>query len=350
MITTLLKNIRIRGLASAVSDNWDDLDKYKELMGEANVDKFKRSTGVKGRYISPEKQTTADLAFAAAQKLIEKYNISPENDIDAIVFVSQTADYTKPATACVLHKRLGLKKDCIAYDISLGCSGFVYGIYSLGSIMSTSNIRRALLMVGDTSGRIQMKSDFYSSTDVGKLLFGDAAAAAILESDTTAKDIRGAFRTDGNGYKAIISPYRHYRHPEGKFGTLMDGVEVFNFTINEVPALIKEFMASTNTTTDDYDCLVLHQANLYIMKQVAKRTGFPLDKMLVSIDEYANTSSASIPTALTKYYGKETTGKKLKALMCGFGVGLSWGIISAEIDTNDILPLTQTNDYFDDGM
>lgn len=349
MITASLKNIRIKGLATAVSKRWDSLDDYKPLMGEANVDKFKKSTGVLGRYLSGAQQTTSDLAHAAALKLMEKYGVSPV-DIDAIAFVSQTPDYTKPATACVLHKRLGLKKDCLAYDINLGCSGFIYGLHNIASLMSTTDIRQALLLVGDTSGRIQMESEFYETADVGKLLFGDAAAAVVLEKSADAKAIHGAFRTDGEGYKAIISPYRHYRHPQGKFGTIMDGVEVFNFTISEVPGLIKEFMDHMGTTPNDYDCLVLHQANLYIMKQVAKRTGFHLDKTLVSIDEFANTSSASIPTALTKYYGNDNSGKTIKALMCGFGVGLSWGIIAAEINANDILPLTQTDDFFDDGM
>ena len=350
MITSVFDNIRISALLTSVSTSWLDVDRFKPLMGEATVQKFKKSTGVLGQYVSPDKQTTADLACAAAKEILESRNICVD-EIGALVFVTQTPDYAKPATACVLQYRLGLPMDCIAFDVNLGCSGFVNGINIAASLMQSSKLKYALLLLGDTAYRDQILNTLYPKDDSGKMLFGDAAAAVLLEHDESAEPIACAFRTDGSRYKSIIHVNSHHRHLKWKeYGSLMDGVGVFNFTITDVPAMINEFMRNAGTTPDDYDCLVLHQANLYVMKQVAKRTGFPLEKMLVSIDEFANTSSASIPTALTKYYGKENGGRIIRPLMCGFGVGLSWGIVDAKIKACDILPLLKTDDSFDDGL
>ncbi|KEJ92150.1 hypothetical protein JS73_07420 [Synergistes jonesii] len=350
MIKSVFNDIRISAMETAVSTIWEDVDRFKPLMGESTVQKFKKSTGVLGQYVSPEKQTTSDLACAAARKILEEKCIDP-NKIGALVFVTQTPDYAKPATACVLQFRLGLPIDSIAFDVNLGCSGFVNGINIAASLMQSSKLKYALLLLGDTAYRDQILNTLYPKDDSGKMLFGDAAVAVLMESNKNAEPISCAYRTDGSRFKSIIHVNSHQRHLKWKeYGSLMDGVGVFNFTINDVPEMIKEFMMDAGTTPDDYDCLVLHQANLYVMKQVAKRTGFPMEKMLVSIDEFANTSSASIPTALTKYYGKEAGNRIIRPLMCGFGVGLSWGIVDAKINVSDILPLLQTDESFDDGL
>ena len=351
MILSNFTNIKISALETSVSKTWESVDRFIPLMGESTVKKFKKSTGVLGQYVSIEKQTTADLAYEAALQILENKCLKPE-EIKLLVFVTQTPDYAKPATACVLQYRLELPIDCIAFDVNLGCSGFVNGINITASLMQNTHIKYALLLLGDTAYRDQILNTQYPETDSGKMLFGDAGVAVLLENNNNAPAISCAYRTDGSRFKSIIHPHAHQRHlkEEQHYGSLMDGVGVFNFTINDVPAMINEFMKINGTTPDDYDCLVLHQANLYVMNQVAKRTAFPVDKLLVSIDEFANTSSASIPTALTKYYGDSTSGKTIRPLMCGFGVGLSWGIVDAQINVNNILPLYKTDNYFDDGL
>lgn len=280
--------------------------------------------------------------------MLQAKNINTK-EIGALVFVTQTSDYRLPATACVMHHRLGLPKDCIAFDVNLGCSGYVYGVGIIGSLMQNSNIKKALLLAGDTSAKERDAKRVTKSSNSAKLLFGDSGTATLLEKCDTSDAVVSGFRTDGNGFKSIISPYNGWRNPRQAGGTEMNDIAVFNFTISEVPIMIKEFMAEQNTTIDDYDCLVPHQANLYILKQMVKKAKFPMNKVLTSIDRYGNTSSSSIPITLVNEYGKFKGNREINALMCGFGVGLSWGIVSAKINTSDIFPLLHTDEYFDDG-
>ena len=156
--------------------------------------------------------------------------------------------------------------------------------------------------------------------------------------------------TDGMGLKVISSPGRYWRHPKWKFGNAMDGVEVFNFAINRVPEMLKSYMEEAGTTQEDYDSLVLHQANLYIMKQIAKRSGFPLEKMSISIDKFGNTSSVSIPLSIVNDYGKKYSDKSKRFLTCGFGVGLSWAAVEFFLEPENIFPLIHTDGYYEDGL
>lgn len=348
MVIGQYKNIKISSVAAAVSNTWTSLDSMKTEENAAMIDKFKKSTGVLGRYDAGLYQITSDFCYAAAKEIVETKAIERE-DIGVLVYITQTSDYAIPATACVLAHRLGLSKECMAFDVNLGCSGYVYGLNIVAAIMNSSNVTKALLLVGDTSAKERSHKKKIKTSHSATMLFGDSGTATLLEKVTDGTEMTGAFRTDGAGYKAIISPYGAWRHPDASgVPTHMNDVDVFNFTIREVPELVKEYLEYTNTTADDYDCFVPHQANAYILKNLAKRIGFSYEKFLVSIDEFANTSSASIPISLVKEYGKGGSGI-IKPLMCGFGVGLSWGIVSTTIDAADILPLVHTDEYFDDG-
>ena len=247
--------------------------------------------------------------------------------------------------------RLGLPKDCIAFDVNLGCSGFVNGINIVSSLLHNSNIKYGLLLAGDTSVREKSRHVSLNTNNSFKLLFGDAGTATLLERDDyESNKIISSMRTDGNGFKAIIRPFNEWRNPDMPEKKMMDDIAVFNFTIAEVPTMIKNFMAEEGTSPADYDDLVLHQANLYILKQIAKRTGFAMEKVPVSLDMYGNTSSGSIPLTLVKKYGDADEDRKIRALMCGFGIGLSWGIVSTEICIKNILPVTISDEYFVDGF
>ncbi len=350
MIKSTFNDIKIEAIATAVSTKWTPVEEFISEADEKNVAKFKKNTGVEGRYDAGYKQTTSDFCYAAAKKAMEHKGVKPE-EIGLLVFVSQTPDYKIPATACVLHNRLGLSDDCMAFDANQGCSGFVYGLNIACGIMESSNIKTALMLCGDVSGKGHRRSIGEGRTDPDDneaKLFGDAGVAVLLRKTESAPQLDMAMRTDGKGFKAIINPYGHSRHIHGMAASHMDGVEVFNFAIEKPPILIKELMADIGTEATDYDCLILHQANKFIMKQVARRSGFTSKQNLVSIDKFGNTSSASIATALTKYYGDENEGT-IKAMMCGFGIGLSWGAVSAEIEKKDVLPLIQTDEYYDDG-
>lgn len=346
LIKSSFENIKIAGIASAVSNKWTSIDSFYGEIGEQTVEKFKKTTGVMGRYDAGPKQCTSDFCYISADSLLKDKRINPD-EIGALVFVSQTPDYNIPATACVIHDRLGLSKNCIAFDVNLGCSGYVYGINIVASLMTNSNIDKALLLVGDTSAK--KKNKLTKDTENSfNMLFGDSGSCTLISKEP-AKTINTVLCTDGSGYKAIINIRNTWRHPESN-KKIMDDVAVFNFTISEVPKTIRDFMDITSTKPDDYDCLVPHQANLFVLKQLAKRTGFPIDKILVSIDKFGNTSSSSIPITLVKHYGEKRSNETIKTLMSGFGVGLSWGVMSAQINVNDILPLVHTDEYFDDGI
>lgn len=357
MIRSTFENIKISGISCAVPKTKEILmAKYSEEFGEDTVKKFSKMTGVTSRYISIKEQTASDLSYEAARSLIKQKDIDIET-IGVVVFVTQTPDYRAPSTACVLHKRLELSKDCMAFDINLGCSGYVYGIQVLSSLMANSNIKRGLLLAGDTLTKLYGSEDRSSC-----MLFGDGGSATLLEKTEDVNNINVGLRTDGQGFKAIIVPSGAYRNSESShestlwadgnkrsdYDLYMNGTDVFSLTISEVPKLINEFMEETKTIPDCYDSFLMHQANLYILKQVAKRCKVSVDKMPVSIDRYGNTSVASIPITLADTYGNKNDGIK-KILMCGFGVGLSWGVVSVEINTENIYPIIETDNFYEEG-
>ena len=214
--------------------------------------------------------------------------------------------------------------------------------------MMQCNTQYGLLMCGETGGREKIPNE-RAEADTEKILFGDAGSAALLKKDDNAEDMIFMSKSDGSGFKALIDPWGFYRNPvKLKNVNAMDGVAVFNFSTNDAPELINDLMKEVNTTSEDYDYLVLHQANNLIMSQIEKKTGFPAEKSLKSISVFANTSSASIPTALVHNLsgGGE---QKLHLMLSGFGIGLSWAAVDCYIDKKDILPLIKTNEYFEDG-
>lgn len=345
--------IRICGISAAVSNHWMPLMELAKTEEEEKViRKFIRKTGVEGRYNAGVHQTTADFCYAAARKLLEKKKVNLA-DIGVLVFVTQSSDYILPATACLLQHRLGLNEDCVAFDVNLGCSGFTCGLNIAASLLQSSNKKNALLLVGDTCAKEKNVDQITKISHSATMLFGDSGAAALLEKDVSTEPIYMLSHTDGSRFRAIIRPYDGWRNPEPPAGetagTRMDDVEVFNFACDEVPTLLRETMRISGYTVDDYDDLVLHQANLLILKQIAKHTGFSMRQTLVSLDAFGNTSSASIPVSLVKEYGDAEQTIKRHMLMCGFGVGLSWSTVDCFLNQEDILPLIHTDDYFQDG-
>lgn len=343
MISNDYSNIGIRGIACAVSTNYISVESLKDGNNDATLDKFIKTTSVLGHYESGPKQTAADLASVAASRLIKAKGVS-KDDIGIVVFATQYPDYRVPSTACVLQHRLGLSRECMAFDVNLGCSGYVYGLNIVASLMQSGTAKYGLLLAGDTPSK-------GVRSDNSRNLFGDACSATLLAKGEKGLSMSFASRTDGSRFKAILRPYGYAKHPdradtEGVFNE----IDVFNFAIAEAPALINEFLAAKGLTPVDFDCLALHQANMMIMKQICKRTKFDKEKMLVSIDRFANTSAASIPLCFVQKYGDADDSQTLKALVCGYGVGLSWAAGITTVCTQDVLPLIETDDYFDDGL
>ena len=343
MIQNELNGIAIKGMACAVSTKWISIESLKNGENDAKLDKFMKTTSVMGHYECGPRQTAADLGCVAAQRIMEHKGIKPA-DVGVLVYVTQYPDYRVPSTACVLQNRLGLSKDCIAFDVNLGCSGFVYGLNIVASLMQTGNARYGLLLAGDTPSK-------GVRSDNSRNLFGDASSATLLVKEDGVAPITIASRTDGSGYRAILRPYGYSKHPERPDAEgVFDEIDVFNFAINEAPALINELLEAKGLTPDNFDCMALHQANMMIMKQIVRRTHFDKDKVIYSIDRYANTSAASIPLCFVKKYGEAAGHQAVRALICGYGVGLSWAAGDITLDTADVLPIIETDEYYDDGL
>ena len=233
----------------------------------------------------------------------------------------------------------------------------MYGTQILGGLMQTSDIQKALLIVGDTNSKLVNPKD-----ESMVLLTGDAGSAILLEKKKGSK-ISAELVSNGEKYKTVIVPAGGMRNLHAKdqemtfsdgydrtlYNLFMDGFGVFEYTIREVPRILKDYIARENKKIGEYDYYVMHQANQYILQQLSKRVKLDPKKMLYSIQDYGNTSSASVPLTLCKYFGKEEEGE-VSVLMSGFGVGLSCGVMSTCLNKKDIFPIIESDDYFKEGI
>jgi len=344
-------------MACAVPGNIVTTESYKDRFGAEEVDKFIAMTGITQTRRTAEHQTASDLAYAAASHLLKKKSILAE-EIGALVFGTTSPDYRRPASAFIIQKRLGLSVDTAVFDINLGCSSLIYGLQVVASMMNSSNIKKALLLLGETASKTTNPDDRASI-----MIVGDTGVALLLEKAEDAKPVTSLVRSDGNGYRYLIVPGGGYRNLNASqavevcqdgnkrslHNSFMMGTSVFTFTISDVPRLLKDYLEITGTTVDDYGAFAFHQANLYILKQIAKKVKIPIEKMLLSIDRYGNTSGASPIVSLCDAYG-DTEGAKLKTMLCGFGVGLSWGVTSFVLNTSDIFPVIEDDSIFEEGI
>ncbi len=353
----VLQNIDIRAISCVVPDNVVGNSDFIGRFGDS-VHKFAKMAGVQRRCIALPEQTASDLSYVAVKRIFDS-GVADRNEIDAVIFVSQTPDYVLPATACVLHHRLGIKKTCLAFDINLGCSGFVYGLFVAASLCHREGIRNVLLCGGDTISKLISPNDRSSA-----MLFGDGGFATLIsKTDMSTTPWHYLYGTDSSGYKSIIVPSGAQRNTNGShdvrecvegvvrsdYNLYMEGTEVFNFTISEVPAAIKRLMTFANITAESTDFLVLHQANVFILKQIAKMTSFPMNKVPVSMDRYGNTSVCSIPITLCDLFSRESQKDNYDIVLSGFGVGLSWGVIHISIHSAICFPIISNSDSFSDG-
>lgn len=339
-----IPDIRIAGIAASVPKKEVSNRDY-DLLSEKEQENFIRTVGVEKRRVADPGIATSDLSFEAAKQLIEGLEWDP-NEIELLIFVSQSRDYLIPATAGILQNKLGLPKTCMALDISLGCSGYVYGLSVMGRMMSGGAIKKGLFLVGDVSTQ---NTSFKDKSTYP--LFGDAGTATAMEYVAGAPDMAFNLQTDGAGYEAIIIPdggIRNFATKEtsfeyediaegisrNKFHIALNGMEVFNFSLREVPPNIRTLIEYSGMELEAIDYFVTHQANKLMNESIRKKLKIDPAKYPYSINEFGNTSSASIPLTIVTALHDEVCGKELKLLLSGFGVGLSWG--STILNTNKI--------------
>jgi len=336
-----LQQIKISGIAASAPKNKESNWDYN-FSSDAEKKLLIKTTGIETRRVIKNNITTSDLCFEAAQRLMTDLAWE-KGDIQIIVFLSQSRDYYLPATAVELQDRLGLSQNCIAFDISLGCSGFPYGLSIISSMMSASGIKKGLLLMGDVSSLNCNKED--KSTYP---LFGDAGTATALELDNKAPEINFSLNSDGSRHQAIIIPDGGMRSPitpdsfimeefEGgikrhKVNVVLEGLDVFNFSIKDVPDSVKDFLAFSKTDIDYYDYFVMHQANRLMNESIRKKLKFTEQQTPYSLRNFGNTSSASIPLTIVTQLNNQVKNNALNILATGFGVGLSWGSCNINLD------------------
>lgn len=340
-----VNNVKIVGLGACVPENIVDNRKLELIGNSEDINNFIETTGIAQRHtIGKEKICASDLCFEAAERLISDLNWN-KKEIDCLIFVSQTPDYILPATSCILQNRLGLSTECFALDISLGCSGWVYGLATISQLLASGNFKKGLLLNGDTVTVTKSNRDKSTSP-----LFGDAGTATALEFDDSAAPMYFHTATDGSGYKSIMiedGGFRNFFSPKSleikeyekgifrnNLQSHLNGPDVFIFGITKAPKSINSLIDYFDLDKKDIDYLLLHQANLLMNNKIRKKVGIDEDKVPYSLDEFGNTASASIPLTLVSRLQDKVVSSKQRFLACGFGVGLSWG--SVYFETNGI--------------
>ena len=335
-------NVKISGIVSVVPEK---VVKNKDLDLFANqqeAEKFISITGIEEKRHAKIDECTSDLCFHAAEELISKLNWN-KGEIDVLILVTQTPDFVVPNTSIILQDRLGLPKTCICFDVPLGCSGYVYGLSIISQFLQNGSFKKGILLVGDTLSKQCSALD--KSTYP---LFGDAGCATALEFNEGSEMLFNLW-SDGSGYGSIIVPDGGYRNRlnekslvqeadssgnvRSKINTYMNGTEVFSFGISEVPKEIKKFMTHFDINVSNIDFAIFHQANKFMNEMIRKKIGLSKEQVPYSLHKFGNTSSATIPLTISTL---EETVKNKNILMCGFGVGLSIGIVQTQIEEDFI--------------
>ena len=350
MTASRLQGLAISGIAAAVPAARGRVADDGAAFGTDATSKIAESTGVVERRVAGS-LCTSDLCEAAARDLLDRMKVDRAS-IDALIFVSQTPDYMLPATACTLQHRLGLPTACAAFDLNLGCSGYVYGLWVAASLAAANGFRRALLLVGDTITRICSPEDRSVA-----LLFGDAGSATLIEARPGAGDMTFVLGTDGAGAEKLIVPAGAFRNPatparlartarEGgnvrsDADLFMSGADIFAFTLKAVPALTEKLLNEAKAPAESVDAFVFHQANRFMLNHLAKRMKLPAEKALVALENYGNTSSASIPLALVTNLAPRLQNGPMNLVLEGFGVGFSWAGVHLRTDAMTVCPLVE---------
>ena len=306
-------------------------DLEKEFPG-LNINKIEKKVGIKERHIVKEDETALDLALIAGKKILENYD---KDKIAFLLFCTQSPEYYLPSGACILQDRLGLNKNIGAFDYDLGCSGFVYGLALAKSLITSKIASNILLITSDTI------SEYINYKDKSnKIMFGDAAAAIIIEKSEEEQIGEFVLGTDGSGYKNLIVPnggLRNRYNPNAKeidegFDSIrtdndlyMNGPEIFNFTIKVVPKLVLQVLEKNKINLEDLDFVIFHQANKYIIEYLRKKIKIPKNKFYINLLTTGNTSVNTIPIGIKESLDNKLVKKGDKILLVGFGAGYSWG-------------------------
>ena len=332
----IINGLQIAGISTTVENN---IITQKQLIDiqKANFKKKKIKSGsniigVKKNFFTSKKITTVDLCVDAAIRLIKnlKWNFK---DIDVLIFVTQTPDFLMPSCSSIVHNKLNLTKNCVSFDINLGCSGYVYGLWNMYKIMENSDYKKGLLLVGDTISKTVKSKDH-----INKLLFGDAGTSTAIVKKANKKSYF-LLGTDGKGSNDLMIDNSGFRNKIFKPEFKMNGKNVFHFAINNVPLMIKKILEVSSNKIKDISYFVYHQANKFMIDSISRELKIKKNQVLFSISDYGNTSSASIPLTLCKNLDKIQRSNKICVL--GFGAGFSYAAAILDLKNTKILKINK---------
>ena len=327
------ENLQIRAVRSVLPHQAENLHGLAGLYGKEVVNKIIRTTGIRQVRKAQHSITASDLCYSAARLLFERSGIGPD-EIDGLVFVSQTRDHLLPQSSSALQFRLGLPEETICFDLPVGCSGYIYGLYQAALLLSSGSCKKVLVLAGDTTTRIVNELDRAS-----RMVFGDGGSATLMEVGENKMYFN--IQNDGSGVSKLIVPAGGFRIPHStetvlvepaedgnkrsKNDLFMDGMGIFEFANSRVPKLIKDSLLDCSWAKEEVELYLFHQANEFIVNLMRRRLGLTSTQVPFEAGSYGNTGPASIPLLLGSLETKSiNTLNKDKIVLSGFGVGLSW--------------------------
>lgn len=331
-----MMGIKINKIAYYLPSEKLDSNGLKTFFSDFNAVKAENITGIKSRRISAENENSIELAYMASLNVFKNFD---KRKIDFIVFCTQTPNYILPTGACILQNKLEISKQVGAFDFNLGCSGYIYGLSICKGLIDAKIAKNILFLTADTLTKYVHKEDKGNRT-----IFGDAGTATIISYDPDSDSKIGKFElgTDGSGFNNLIIKNGRGKNHSNRIEQFddytnkdsfiyMNGPEIFNFTIKNIPYLVEETLKKNKLNKEDIDYYIFHQANKFILEYLMKKIKIDQEKFHIDMEETGNTSSSTIPIALHKALSANKIKKGDKVLLAGFGVGLSWGATIIEI-------------------
>lgn len=329
--------VAIRGIEYYLPENVVNNEQLAAEFSGWSMQKIQAKTGILQRHIAGTGECASDLGYEAARRLFASGACAPE-EIDYLLYCTQSPDYFLPTTACLLQDRLGIPRTAGALDFNLGCSGYIYGLGLAQGLIATGQAKRVLLVTAETYSKYIHPQDRSVRT-----LFGDAAAATLLEADLGAAEAPAiyVYGTDGSGGPNLIVPAGGARIPatmetakadrdengswRSQNNLFMDGAEIFNFTLQAIPESVDRLLVKAGRRLDDIDSFVFHQANQYMLEHLRKKLDVPTEKFRICLGHCGNTVSSTIPIALYHAMAEGHLKDGQLVMLVGFGVGYSWG-------------------------
>ncbi len=339
-----VSNVRIEGISACVPKHVEE-NKDIPVFVEGEAERVIDQTGIERKHVVSDGQTVSDLCAKAFETIINELGWEKES-IDVLVLTTAAQDYLVPPTVCVIHGMLGLPESTMTIELRQGCPGWVIGMSTLSSMLSSGHLKRGILLCGDVP--TLQNSPLDKET---RPLFGDAGTATALEFDDSAPALEFDFGSRGRDFKAIWAQQGGMKEPlteeslkfveygENKLrrpiDVSMDGMSVFSFGFSTAPRSVKSLAEGYDINLEEIDYLVLHQANHYLNEKIRKKLKFPSEKVPYSMKDYGNTGSPSIPLTIVTKCNDDFNNKPLNVIACAFGVGLAWG--SVHFKTNKIV-------------